>query len=1551
KIFIRIKKTMTQDTATSIPKIIDDQFRVEKMLGEGTFARVFKVRRGKEIWALKLLKKPLSGQNGEAWIEAFRFEFSLLKDIIHPAVVKIGDFGWDKQLESIYFTEELVEGTPLDEFTKECDPQVGEALFIQCLEALDAIHRAGAVHGDVKPSNIYVVEGAGGSRDPQIKILDLGIAHPKFQLIAGTPSYFAPEKVLNESVDERSDLYSLGVTFYYCLTGSNPFVRASPTETLRAQVSVIPPAPGSINPKISPYLNRILCRLLAKNPRDRFVNAKEVLTELDFEKGVPKATSGVATGGVATSGVAAAPPVLISEKWVGRAKAVEGIRKWVDSGKGGLLLIAGEAGIGKSRLLNEMRYELELKGFPVRTDCSSVDARMPAEMVFLIDMNRFDPAGLQPLIGKSWKGIVALLPDEAEKASQWGAEYSLPVETVTLEPMTRDDVRRLIALSTRDENPPALLVDPLYAETKGHPGTTVSLLLALCRAGKLVGPHGEWNLALFREGLDYATLEMTPSERDQLLSHLGRDKPLEKAELLIEACDEKLKLGRFDEAALFFDEVEDLIKILPRGEDRLKLRIALLEKRGWKSIREENFDAAKRELEVALGLLEELEDSPEGGFSSVISLRVRNYYAFVLMHEGKAVRAVEIFRKTEEEWEKLPSDEDRRKVTNNDLALALMQQGECAQAANFLEGRLPFYEELADSALKNRCHYNLGECFLKLGDHQRAIEHYQASVQGARPARQWDLLLRAYNGLGNAYNLLKDVDATLANYQRALDLARYLKDWAAASAVAQNMGVIQQELGQTARAEKNITLSLQMLKQVTEMTPHIRYLKARATLELGEVERQQRQFDKARTLFGQASQLVMNEKGLEDFVFWVMHSQALLALDEDRPQEFSRLYPELLHHAVGDEQKKRVEFLKKRSPVDPTLPQFQGSGEVRSEWKSDRGGIVRRESSGPLQMPPLPPKIPHVRPDNDPFLAVLQINTLLGTERDLQALLSLVLQCALNLSKAESGLILLADERRELSVAASRNMEVDDDLSQVSRQVAGKVLETGKAVCSDNALNDPEFKNYRSVMLMGLKSIFCLPVRSGGKVIGVLYLTHRFQTSLFNAETMEVMQVFADQAGMALSHAQLLAQIEEQNRKLENRLAVADEQIETFQTLLREKSLEKRHPYAEIISKSPAMERVFGLLDRVTATNLSVLIHGESGTGKELVARALHKNGSRADGPFVAINCGALPANLIESELFGYKAGAYTGAVRDKPGLFEMAKGGVLFLDEIGELDVTLQVKLLRAVQEREIMRLGDTRLIPIDVRIVSASLKNLKEELARKKFREDLYYRIAEIQIDLPPLRERCEDIPLLIHHFVEQFAREQGLKKNPAVAKDLLRLLVEHRWPGNVRELANRVRVACALSDGKVVRIADLPEADRLLLVAGEGKKTIVPPGGSQRVDRKKFFGDLLRGKKKWKEIENIIMAKALLKSGFDVVVAARALGVAQATLYNRLRRERFRARKSEFEVLPFILSEGIPLEILKREVFCLAYELNEERPYHAARSLGVSPGMFYQWVEKKV
>ncbi|GAB4264862.1 sigma-54-dependent transcriptional regulator [Deferrisoma sp.] len=310
----------------------------------------------------------------------------------------------------------------------------------------------------------------------------------------------------------------------------------------------------------------------------------------------------------------------------------------------------------------------------------------------------------------------------------------------------------------------------------------------------------------------------------------------------------------------------------------------------------------------------------------------------------------------------------------------------------------------------------------------------------------------------------------------------------------------------------------------------------------------------------------------------------------------------------------------------------------------------------------------------------------------------------------------------------------------------------------------------------------------------------------------------------------------------------------------------------EILGRSPRMQEVFRLLERVAPTGVTVLIHGESGTGKELVARRLHALSGRA-GPFVAVNCAAIPEGLIESELFGHVKGSFTGAVADKPGLFEEAAGGTLFLDEVGELPLHLQPKLLRALQEGKVKRVGGNREIPVDVRIVSATNRDLAEAVREGRFREDLYYRLNVVALEIPPLRERRDDIPLLALHFLQKYARAFG-RPLKGFTREALDRLEAYPFPGNVRELENLVERAAALETGEYVGVESLPPA---LGAPRTGDAEGLPPLPADGFDLEGFLAD----------VERRYLEEALRRTNGNKTEAAKLLGITFRSLRYRLER----------------------------------------------------------------
>jgi PAS domain S-box-containing protein len=331
--------------------------------------------------------------------------------------------------------------------------------------------------------------------------------------------------------------------------------------------------------------------------------------------------------------------------------------------------------------------------------------------------------------------------------------------------------------------------------------------------------------------------------------------------------------------------------------------------------------------------------------------------------------------------------------------------------------------------------------------------------------------------------------------------------------------------------------------------------------------------------------------------------------------------------------------------------------------------------------------------------------------------------------------------------------------------------------------------------------------------------------------------------------------------------------VETFRDLSVVEELRKeltgRHSFHDIVSKNKEMQRLFGILEQVSENDTTVLLEGETGTGKELFARAIHSLSMRKKGPFITINCGALPDTLLESELFGYKAGAFTDAKRDKPGRLASAQGGTLFLDEIGDISPASQIRLLRVLQDRVYEPLGDTKSQKADVRIVAATNKDLQGLVKKGTFREDLYYRINVVKLALPPLRKRKEDIPLLIDHFIRKFSRLIG-KEIQGLSPEVLPLLMSHDFPGNIRELENLVEYAVVVCKNGLLGVEQLPDYLR-----------------NEVMSRKIEFKDPRKEISPWKEMERSYIYEALRENNWNRAITAAQMGIHTTTLWRKMKR----------------------------------------------------------------
>ncbi len=448
-------------------------------------------------------------------------------------------------------------------------------------------------------------------------------------------------------------------------------------------------------------------------------------------------------------------------------------------------------------------------------------------------------------------------------------------------------------------------------------------------------------------------------------------------------------------------------------------------------------------------------------------------------------------------------------------------------------------------------------------------------------------------------------------------------------------------------------------------------------------------------------------------------------------------------------------------------------------------------------------------PPREKLLALMEINRALNAELRLEKLLGLIVDSALELIGGERGFLLL-DEGRGLECKVARDASgkaIPPEEVRYSRRLAEEVRTTRVPRLAADALGDDDLKTIQSVVDLGVRSVLCVPLTVRGSVEGVLYVDHRLKTAVFTEADLDLLEAFADQAGIAVGNARLYRdlvrrkeelertsmEVERLNAALKKKVAIQEQELRSVKERLGPAA---RGDFAGMVGRSPAMKKVYRTIESYLDSPEPVLIEGESGTGKELAARAIHQLGPRASGPFVTENCAAIPTELLESELFGYAKGAFTGAVKDRKGLFETAHRGILFLDEVGEMPQALQKKLLRVLQEGEVRPLGSTESIKVDVRVLAAANRPLKELVKEGKFREDLFYRLHVLPLRLPPLRERKEDIPLLVEHFLSRAAREKGGKPLRVSAK-AMDLLVSFSWPGNVRQLENEIKRAAILAE----------------------------------------------------------------------------------------------------------------------------------------------------------
>jgi two-component system response regulator HydG len=455
-------------------------------------------------------------------------------------------------------------------------------------------------------------------------------------------------------------------------------------------------------------------------------------------------------------------------------------------------------------------------------------------------------------------------------------------------------------------------------------------------------------------------------------------------------------------------------------------------------------------------------------------------------------------------------------------------------------------------------------------------------------------------------------------------------------------------------------------------------------------------------------------------------------------------------------------------------------------------------------------------------------------ERNLKKLLGKIIDTLMGLLGGTDAFIFTLNREGKPEVFVSSRGKILD--AEFSDTVVQEVIRSGTAACIPNALADPKYSGSRSIADLKLNTVLCCPIVTAGQTGGVIYLGARATALSFTTEDLDILKIFASVAGMLINH---VGYIQQQNEALKKLSAGA---------------------YEGIVAQSPRMREVIRELEAVAPSDIAILLQGETGTGKDLLAQLAHDKSRRAAKKFVVVNCSTLKGDLLESELFGHVKGAFTGAIRDHCGLFREADGGTVFMDEIGDMDVSLQAKLLRTLETGKVRSVGSATESSVDVRVICATHRDLKAMVARGAFREDLFYRLCRFNVHIPPLRERGEDIVLLAYHYLEKYKALYPEKEIIDFENDTLCYIKQYSWPGNVRELSNAVQISFMTNRGPLLRIA--------------------PPGSSAGESRDET--DL---EKATLSFQRQHLSKILMSCGGDKDKAAGLLGVSRSTFYRIL------------------------------------------------------------------
>jgi transcriptional regulator with GAF, ATPase, and Fis domain len=1489
-----------------IGTVVGGRYELRERIGSGELASTFVAHDtvGNDTVVLKVAH---GGRDG-----TLLREHAALRAVRHESLARVRGLGWlrDRATPRPYYVAERVDGPTLDAWVASCDSfESIRSALIDVTRALAALHRAGLRHGDVKPDNVRVRD------DGRAVLLDLSCVVPIDEArrgqISGTAGFLAPELLRGEHVDVRADLFALGATIRALriprldrladrLCAESPDMRpANADEVLdllgaHPETTLAPIAEAMLlgRDRELAMLDALIDRLERREPGPRTLSwsgprgsgITRLLDELEW-----RAQRTIDT---TRANLRSAAPIadLVSRARAGRVLpslvAIERALSELASRDEPMLLVIDALEPrwcdGVQQLLSCIREDGALGvicAHPSGVPLAPLTEPDVARWIDSVGASHVDASLLTTLCEGRPASIAARL-EHAMRGDDWRVPPSIafpkdaPLEMRVLVTgaskvpggLSPRDAR---ALGVRDRTLDEALargwvviedgalrsryvLENAGAEAQERLLTSGLLDVPACASlrvelGQLDIARASFDAAWWRAPRRWTRIA------EQLMTHdAGEEDALRLARVALRAGDAKraeralehvghnVKAQRVRaEHALKTGRIEKVRELL--GDDRDPEALDLLSRALLASARYREAEVLAREAVsqthdlALLARLRETEGLARGysGQDGEESLRLASdahrtgddpaglarvaASRGILAHRRGAYGDAVAAHREALAWVESHGIDDALGLTWLNLGCALQDDGDWGSAIDAYERGLRYATILGQEGTVASLRFNLANLLLEIGAFERAAELEERATRDV-----------ATLGFSHLEVPLLRLRAERALWNGDLGTAHAQLDRAERAPGAES------ERTELVRIRAYAWLAASRIDDAVRLLPSVESPVLRGEIELARGAALEA-IGLAEGVLGAAGGRVMRARA------YSLLSRAAAA----------RGGAEL---AAAHRNSANAEWQRIALGLHPSLvPAFEAHPERRI-----LRGEPRRDASSNR------PRSDH---DGSRFRRFLEINRRLLSSLDVREVLERAMDAAIELTHAERGFLLLTDDSG-LHVAAARNLDrehVAEAHLKFSRSIAERVIETEEAVVTVDARTDERFTTGRSVHAMRLQSVACLPIRSQRGVRGALYLDNRFERGRFDTEDVETLEAFADQVAIALRNAELHAALEARTQALDEARAALEVRVAgqsraiadlTSEVQRRQRLLEYRYDYSRIVGRGAAMRRVLDTLERVIESDLPIFIRGESGTGKELIAKAVHFNGPRRDAPMVSLNCAALPPALIESELFGHVRGAFTSADRDKPGLIAEADGGTLLLDEIGEMPMAAQAKLLRVLQEREVRPVGGSRTRKVDVRVIAATHRDPAAAIAAGTFREDLYYRIGVLTIELPPLRDREDDIPAL----ADAFLAELGPKKR--LTEDALSALRAHRWPGNVRELHNVIARACALSMSDRIDREDLGLA-------------ITTPSEPPR-DRHDF---------EMSEQERI--RRALDASRWNVSRVARELGIPRQTLYRKMQR----------------------------------------------------------------